>query len=81
MDEHIDHSLLKRREKHKGIYVAAVTLEIKDVVLRLLSALQSPIESCVLGKGLVYSVGFDYAVSRYFGLGGFLKLMEKVALV
>ena len=23
MDEHIDHSLLKRGEKHKGIYVAA----------------------------------------------------------
>jgi len=58
MDEHIDHSLLKRREKHKGIYVAAVTLEIKDVVLRLLSALQSPIESCVLGKGLVYELLF-----------------------
>jgi hypothetical protein len=35
MDEHIDHSLLKRREKHKGIYVAAVTPKIKDVVLRL----------------------------------------------
>lgn len=58
MDEHIDHSLLKRREKHQGIYVAAVTPMIKDVVLRLLSALQSPIESSVLGKGLVYELLF-----------------------
>lgn len=58
MDEHIDHSLLKRREKHRGIYVAAVTPMIKDVVLRLLSALQSPIESSVLGKGLVHELLF-----------------------
>jgi hypothetical protein len=56
MDEHIDHSLLKRTEKHRGTYVAAVTPMIKDVVLRLLSALQSPTESCVLGKGLVYEL-------------------------
>ena len=58
MDEHIDHTLLKRRQKHKGIYVAAATREIKDVVLRLLSALQSSIESHVLGKGLVYELLF-----------------------
>ncbi len=58
MEEHIDHSLLKRREKRRGIYVAAVTPMIKDVVLRLLSALQSPIESSVLGKGLVYELLF-----------------------
>jgi AraC-like DNA-binding protein len=58
MDEHIDHSLLKRTEKHRAIYVSAVTLEIKDVVLSLLSALQSPIESSVLGKGLVYELLF-----------------------
>jgi hypothetical protein len=31
---------------------------IKDVVLRLLSALRSPIESSVLGKGLVYELLF-----------------------
>jgi AraC-like DNA-binding protein len=58
MDEHIDHTLLNRRGKHRGIYVAAVTPVIKDVVLRLLSALQSPIESGVLGKGLVYELLF-----------------------
>ena len=58
MDEHVDHSLLKRSEKHKGIYVAAVTPEIEDVVLRLLTALQSPMESSVLGKGLVYELLF-----------------------
>lgn len=58
MDEHIDHSLVKRQEKLKGLYVAAITPLIKDVVLRLLSALQSPIESGVLGKGLVYELLF-----------------------
>jgi AraC-like DNA-binding protein len=58
MDEHVDHSLLKRGEKHRGIYVAAVTPMIRDVVLRLLYALQSPIESGVLGKGLVYELLF-----------------------
>ena len=58
MDEHVDHSLLKRRDKHRGIYVAAATPMIRNVVLRLLSALQSPIESGVLGKGLVYELLF-----------------------
>ena len=58
MDEHIDHSLLQRREKHRGLYVAAVTPEIKDVVSRLLTALQSPIDASVLGKGLVYELLF-----------------------
>jgi AraC-like DNA-binding protein len=58
MDEHVDHALLRRGEKHRGLYVAAVTPKIKDVVLRLLSALQSPIESGVLGKGLVYELLF-----------------------
>jgi AraC-like DNA-binding protein len=38
--------------------VAAVSPEIKEVVLRLLAALQSPIESSVLGKGLVYELLF-----------------------
>ncbi|MEE4601513.1 MAG: AraC family transcriptional regulator [Desulfobacteraceae bacterium] len=58
MDEHVDHAMLKRGEKHRGLYVAAVTPMIKDVVLRLLTALQSPIESGVLGKGLVYELLF-----------------------
>jgi AraC-like DNA-binding protein len=58
MDEHVDHALLPRREKHRGLYVAAVTPAIKDVVGRLLSALQSPVEAGVLGKGLVYELLF-----------------------
>jgi AraC-like DNA-binding protein len=58
MDEHVDHALLQRREKHRGLYVAAVTPMIRNVVSRLLSALQSPVESSVLGKGLVYELLF-----------------------
>jgi AraC-like DNA-binding protein len=49
---------LKRSEKHRGVYVAAVTAEIKDVVQRLLSTLQSSIDFSVLGKGLVYELLF-----------------------
>jgi hypothetical protein len=33
MDEHVDHALLKRGEKHRGLYVAAVTPMIKDMSL------------------------------------------------
>ena len=58
MDEHVDHTLLERREKHRGLNVADVTPMIRNVVLRLLSAFQSPIEAGVLGKGLVYELLF-----------------------
>ncbi len=58
MEGHIGDCQLIRRENQRGIYVAAVTAEIKDVVLRLLSALQSPVESRVLGKGLLYELLF-----------------------
>ena len=58
MDAHIDQALLNRRGNHRGVYVATVTPMIKDVVSRLLSALQSPMESGVLGKGLVYELLF-----------------------
>jgi hypothetical protein len=44
--------------------VAAVIPMIKDVVLRLLSVLQSPIESSVLGKGLVYELLFRIMSGR-----------------
>lgn len=30
LDAHVDHSLLRRREKHRGIYVAAVTPMIRN---------------------------------------------------
>ena len=58
MDGHMDHLELKQREKSRGLYVASVTPMIQDVVLRLLSALKSPIESSVLGKGLAYELLF-----------------------
>ena len=58
MDEHIDHILLEKKEKHQGIFAATLTPPIKDTVLRLLLALQSPVETSVLGKGLVYELLF-----------------------
>jgi AraC-like DNA-binding protein len=65
MDEHIDHALLKQEEKHKGLYVEPTTPEIKDTVLRLLAALRSPLESRVLGRGLVYELLFRIMCGEY----------------
>lgn len=58
MDEQIDHSFLDQSEKNHGLFLAQSVPEIKDTVLRLLRALQSPIESRILGDGLVYELIF-----------------------
>lgn len=58
MDEHIDHTLLENKKKHQGIFAATLTPPIKDTVLRLLRVLQSPLETSVLGEGLVYELLF-----------------------
>ncbi|WP_319550210.1 AraC family transcriptional regulator [Desulfogranum marinum] len=58
MDEHIDHTLLENKKKHQGIFAATLTPPIKDTVLRLLRVLQSPMETSVLGEGLVYELLF-----------------------
>ncbi|BHH85222.1 AraC family transcriptional regulator [Desulforhopalus sp. 52FAK] len=58
MDEHIDHAMLAGDQKHESIYTARATPVIKDVVYRLLSSLQSPMEASVLGKNLVAELLF-----------------------
>lgn len=58
MDEHIDHNLISTGEKCSGIYAAQSTPAIKNVVVRLLEALQSPVETSVLGENLVYELLF-----------------------
>jgi AraC-like DNA-binding protein len=65
MDERIDHALARQGERHKGLYVEPTTPEIKDTVLRLLAALQSPLESRVLGQGLVYELLFRIMCGKY----------------
>jgi hypothetical protein len=45
MDEHIAHSLLKRGQKPRGIYVAAVTPMIRDAESRIL-VIDSPFGPC-----------------------------------
>ena len=64
MDEHIDHNLLAAGEKHQGLYTAQTTPVIKDVVGRLLLSLQSPLETSVLGKGLVSELLFRIMCSE-----------------
>lgn len=58
MDEHVDHTMLAGNERHHGLYTAQVTPVIKDVVIRLLQSLQSPLEASVLGAGLVSELLF-----------------------
>lgn len=64
MDEHIDHNMLAGGEKHQSIYTAQTTPVIKDVVSRLLLSLQSPVETSVLGKGLVSELLFRIMCSK-----------------
>ncbi|MCP4023195.1 MAG: AraC family transcriptional regulator [Desulfobacteraceae bacterium] len=58
MDNHIDHSLLKQKDKHHGLFLAHTTREIKDSVIRLLTTLQSDVESKVIGPGIVHELIF-----------------------
>ena len=58
MDTHIDHARFTPKGKHHGLFLSRMTPEIKDTVMRLLNALQSPVESNVLGRGLVQELMF-----------------------
>lgn len=58
MDEHMDHSLLEKNEKHKGLFLADLTPEIKDTVLRLLRVLLHPLDCRVIGSGIVHELMF-----------------------
>ncbi len=58
MDQHVDYNLLKQRGDHQGLFLAQMTLEIKDSVKRLLRTLQSPVECKVLGSGIVHELIF-----------------------
>lgn len=52
MDTHIDHACFAQNRKQHALFVSQMTPQIQDTVMRLLNALQSPIESSVLGRGL-----------------------------
>lgn len=58
MDDHIDFSLLRKKERQKGLFLTSATPTIKETVLRLLRVLQSPLESNVIGKGIVTELMF-----------------------
>ncbi len=58
MDNHIDHSLLKQKSRHQGLFLAHTTFEIKNSVVRLLKSLQSDVESRVIGPGIVHELVF-----------------------
>jgi AraC-like DNA-binding protein len=58
MDHYFDHTHLRRRRTDYGLFLAKTTPEIKNSTLRLLQALQSPIESKVIGSGIVHELIF-----------------------
>jgi AraC-like DNA-binding protein len=56
MDNHINHDMLVKHDKHKGLFLASTTPELKDTVHRLLMALQSPLDCSVIGPGIVHEL-------------------------
>ncbi len=58
MDHHIDHGLLQKGEKHRGLFLAQATPEIKDTTLRLLRAVLNPLECSVIGPGIIHELIF-----------------------
>lgn len=58
MDSHFDFPLPSHSMSHKGLYLSKATSEIKATVLRLLKALHSPLETDVLGKGILHELLF-----------------------
>jgi AraC-like DNA-binding protein len=64
MDQHIDHNLLKQKKNHRGLFLSRTTPKIKNVVVRLLRAIQSPVESKVLGEGIVHELIFRIMCSE-----------------
>ncbi|MBI9091976.1 MAG: AraC family transcriptional regulator [Desulfobacterium sp.] len=58
MDDQIDHALIEQQDKNQGLFLAKAVPEMKETVLRLLRALNSPLETSVLGPGIVHELMF-----------------------
>lgn len=58
MDHHLDHSLVLRKGDPQGLFVAKMTDDIEDTVLRMLRTLQSPLETKVIGSGMIHELIF-----------------------
>lgn len=58
MEERIEYAHVCQGCKHQGLFLAEADPVFKDTVLRLLRALASPVESRVLGPGLVRELLF-----------------------
>jgi len=56
MDRDAAPRLTDKRRDHQGLFVAETTQEIKDATVRLLRALQSQVESKILGEEIVHEL-------------------------
>jgi AraC-like DNA-binding protein len=58
MGDHIDPDRLKHSEKNQGLFLATADARFKETTLRLLKALQSPVEAEVLGDAILQELIF-----------------------
>lgn len=58
MGNEINPSLWDQKDKHSGLFVARTNRDMKDTVVRLLRSLLNPMESKVLGPGIVHELIF-----------------------
>lgn len=61
MHPHLDHNRFSQGGNQHGLFISPLTHEIRGSLLRLLSALQSPLESEVIGHGIVQELIFRIA--------------------
>ncbi|MCP3942998.1 MAG: AraC family transcriptional regulator [Desulfobacteraceae bacterium] len=56
--DQLKHVLSRQNSRHQGLFLAHTTSEIKNSAVRLLSALLSPVEARVIGRGIVQELLF-----------------------
>lgn len=58
MGNDIDPSLWEQKNKYPGLFVSHTNQDIKDTVVRLLRSLLNPVESKVIGPGIIHELLF-----------------------
>lgn len=65
MEQPSGSKLMEYDKKAKGLFVSQVTDEMREVIHRLLRILQSPVESKVIGKGVVRELLFRIMLDQH----------------
>ena len=59
MGNSVDFDKFKANEKDCGLYIAEFVPELKDIIFRLVKLLQNPVETNILGEGIVRELIFQ----------------------